>query len=51
VPWPILSGICDWISFDLIMALAFSSLYRIYNEQFLQCATPTFLNGFCSNFH
>jgi hypothetical protein len=52
VPWGILSGFCDCIIFDLIMALCFFSLYRIYSEQFLLCATPpTFLNGFWPNFH
>jgi hypothetical protein len=50
--WCILLGFCDWIIFDLIMALSFFPLYRIYSEQFLLCATPpTFPKGFCSNFH
>jgi hypothetical protein len=40
VPWRILSGFCDWIIFDLIMALCFISLYKIYSEQFLLCAIP-----------
>jgi hypothetical protein len=29
-----LSGFCDWIIFDLIMALCFFSLYRIYSEHY-----------------